>query len=83
MERRRCIVPKTGVYDRLCKTCYQLEDVEHFLIDYKLYDPLRQELYSKVSAKGTEFTSVNNQEKNIFFMSCTDPFILNWLAKFA
>ena len=45
-------------------------------------DPLRQELYSKVSTRTTEFTLLNDQEKFIFFMSCTDPFILNWLAKF-
>ena len=42
----------------------------------------RQEIYSKVSIRATEFTSLNDQEKIIFFMSCTDPFILNWLAKF-
>ena len=47
-----------------------------------MYEPLRRELYSKVSTSTTEFTLLNDQEKIIFFMSCTDPFILNWLAKF-
>ena len=82
IERGRYTVPKTAVYDRLCKTCYQIEDEEHFLINCKMYEPLRRELYSKVSTSTTEFTLLNDQEKIIFFMSCTNPFILNWLAKF-
>ena len=82
IERGRYTVPKTAVYDRLCKTCYEIEDEEHFLINCKIYDPLRRELYSKVSTRTTEFTLLDDQEKFIFFMSCTDPFILNWLAKF-
>ena len=82
IERGRYTVPKTAVYDRLCKTCYQIEDEEHFLINCKIYDPLRRELYSKISTRTNEFTLLNDQEKFIFSMSCTDPFILNWLAKF-
>ena len=82
IERGPYTVPKTAVHDRLCKTCYQIEDEEHFPINCKIYDPLRRELYSKVSTRTTEFTLLNDQEKFIFFMSCTDPFILNWLAKF-
>ena len=49
IERGRYTVPKTAVYDRLCKTCYQIEDEEHFLINCKIYDSLRRELYSEVS----------------------------------
>ena len=83
IERDRYTVPKTAVYDRLCKTCYQIEDEEHFLINCKMYDPpLRPELYSKVSTRTTDFTLLNDQEKFIFFISCAHPFILNWLAKF-
>ena len=82
IERGRYTVPKTAVYDWLCKTCYQIQDEEHFLINCKIYDPLRLELYSKVSIRTTEFTLQNNQEKITFIMSCTDPFILNWQAKF-
>ena len=39
IERGWYTVPKTAVYDRLCKTCYQIEDEEHFLINCKKYDP--------------------------------------------
>ena len=65
-----------------CKTCYQIEDEEHFLINCKMYDPLRRELYSKVSTRTVELILLNDQDKLIFLMSCTDHFILNWLAKF-
>ena len=82
IERGRNTVSKTAVYDRLCRTCYQIEDENFFLINCKMYDPLRRELYSKVSTRTTEFTVLNDKEKCIFFMSCTDPFILNLLAKF-
>ena len=55
IERGRYTFPKTAVYDRLCKTCYQIEDEGHFLINCKMYDPLRRQLYSKVS-RITELT---------------------------
>ena len=56
IERVRYTVPKTAMYDRLCRACYQIEDEEHFLINCKIYDSLRRDLYSKVSTRTTEFT---------------------------
>ena len=82
IERGRYTVPKTAVGDRLCKICHQIEDEAHFLIDCKLYDNHRQELYVKVSARWTDFILLNSRGKFIFLMSCTDPYILVWLSKF-
>ena len=82
IERGRYTVPKTAVCDRLCKICHQIEDEAHFLIDCKLYDIHRQELYVKISARWTDFTLLNDHGKFIFLMSCTDPYILGWLGKF-
>ena len=82
IERSRHTVPKTAVGDRLSQICHQIEDEAHFLIDCKLYDIHRQELYVKVSARWTDFSLLNGRGKFIFVMSCTDPYILGWLLKF-
>ena len=82
IERGRYTVSKTAVGDRLCKICHQIEDEAHFLIDCKLYDIHRQELYVKVSARWTDFSLLSGRDKFIFLMSCTDPYILGWLSKF-
>ena len=48
IEGGRCTVPKTAVCDRICKICHQIEDEAYFIIDCKLYNTHRQELYVKV-----------------------------------
>ena len=82
IKRSRYTVRKTAVGDRLCKICHQIEDEAHFLIDCKLHDIHRQELYVNVSARWTDFSLLNGRGKFIFLMSCTDPYILGWLSKF-
>ena len=44
IEGDRNTAHKTGVYDRLCKTCYQIEYKEKFRINCKMYDNLQHKL---------------------------------------
>ena len=78
IERGRYTVPKTAVYDRLCKTCYKIEDEEHFLINCKIYDPFDENSILKYLLEPLN-SHYGTTKKNLY-SSCRVRILLSWIG---
>ena len=82
IERGRYTKPKTEISNRLCPVCKVVKDEVHFLIDCKLYNQERAQLFYVVSEKIPQFGTFNSLEKMISLMNNSDPQILTRTGKF-
>ena len=81
IERGRYTTLKTPVCDRRCRTCDVTEDEMHFLLNCVEHGNVRDDFYAKVENRCVGFSSLNDNQKYIFLMTNTDPYILVWLGK--
>ena len=82
IERGRYTRPKTPVSERLCDTCRELEDEQHFVMYCTDNNTIRQELFSKITNVDPTFTSLDNEAKFIYLFNNNDAQILTWFGKF-
>ena len=82
IEKGRHSKPKTAIENRLCFNCNVLEDEIHFICKCPLYDLERNYLFDLVESKVSDFPSLDDKDKFIFFLSCDDQQILTNLGKF-
>ena len=82
IERRRYTGPRLDPNQRLCSTCLEVEDEEHFVTSCRVNINERQTLLTKISSKDPTFMHLDNREKFIFLMSSKDRQILTWFGKF-
>ena len=60
---------KTPLKDRTCNSCQVIEDEIHFIVDCKLYDDLRYELFNLVSRDNDDFNKMSSLVKFILIMN--------------
>ena len=84
MERGRYTMPKIHVpiTERLCPCCNVVEDKHHFLLTCKIFDPDRNEMFSKISTKYENICGIESRNKFKFLLTNDDPLVLNALGKF-
>ena len=82
IERGRYTRPRLDPNQRLCSTCLEVEDEEHFVTSCRVNINERQTLFAKISSKDPTFMHLDNREKLIFLMSSKDRQILTWFGKF-
>ena len=81
IERGRYTRPRLDPNQRLCSTCLEVEDEEHFVTSCRVNINERQTLFTKISSKDPTFMHLDNREKFIFLMSSKDRQILTWFGK--
>ena len=85
IERGRHTTPKTPLDNRLCPKCKIIEDERHFVINRKIYEKERKEMYEKITPKYPNLTNLTMLTDNELFtklMCNQDPLILNAVGKF-
>ena len=82
IERGRYTRPRLDPNQRLCSTCLEVEDEEHFVTSCRVNINERQSLFTKISSKDPTFMHLDYREKFIFLMSCKNRQILTWFGKF-
>ena len=82
IERGRYTRSKLDQNQRLCSTCLEVEDEEHFVTRCRVNINERQSLFTKISSEDPTFMHLDNREKLIFLMSCKDRQIITWFGKF-
>ena len=82
IERGRYTRPRLDPNQRLCSTCLEAEDEEHFVTSCRVNINERQTLFTKISSKEPIFMHLDNREKFIFLMFSKDRQILTWFGKF-
>ena len=77
-RRKRPILPRN---ERLCKNCNIIEDETHFLIDCKLFDNDRREMFRSIVHEFPRFAEINDSKtKFIFLMSQENKKVTNTIA---
>ena len=82
IDHGRYATLKTPVCDRRWRTCNVTEDEMHFLMTCVKYGNMGDDFYAKVNNRYVDFIGLNDNERFIFLMTNTDPYILVWLSKF-
>ena len=82
IEPGRYTRPRLIPNQRLCSTCLEVEDEEHFATSCRVNINERQSLFTKIISKDPTFMHLDNREKFTFLMSCKDRQILTWFGKF-
>ena len=82
IERGRHCIPKVAVSERLCFRCNCMEDEQHFLFSFKLYEGLRVDLYDKVSKIIADIYEIGGRDKFVLLMNSRDNNVLALLGKF-
>ena len=75
IERGHHIHPVTPLKKRACRTCYELDDETHFLVDCQMFLDERHVLFTKIQEKVPNFLNFNTSCK------FTDPQICTWTTK--
>ena len=71
------------VESRLCDDCTdKIEDEQHAMIDCKLYETERQDLYKLVENMSPSFKNLDKREKFIWLMATRHKEILTQIAKY-
>ena len=72
-----------GIEARVCLVCEEniVGDEYHFLCVYKMYDDVRQVLYSKISSKYQDIRSLTSIDKFIFLMKYENIEVDKYLVK--
>lgn len=68
--------------NRLCDQCHVLEDELHFLIECSKYNTQREELFNIVSNSCQIFSTLSNENKMIYLMSCENENIIKEVGDF-
>ena len=82
IERGRHTNPVTPLEKRTCRTCNELEDAIHFLVDCQMILDERHVLFTKMREKIPNFLNFNTLCKFTFLLKSTDPQICTWTSKF-
>ena len=67
---------------RLCDKCNVVEDEEHFLVQCKKNEKLRDKLYKEILKNCHHFSSLEPKEKMIYMMSQIDEVVTQHVSKF-
>ena len=66
--------------NRLCPFCVNIpEDEKHFICTCPTYAVYREIMYDKISLNSPNFTSLDNENKFIYVMSCNDKCVLDFV----
>ena len=73
----------TALEERLCLICKNgdIENEQHFLIKCQLYEEHRKILYEKTSAKNSNFTDFDQDEKFIYLINTEWKLVCNYIEK--
>jgi hypothetical protein len=82
IERGRHVNPKVDRAKRLCKLCKNIEDEFHFLIECKLYDKDRDELFKNIICHIPNFCNMDGMEKFKNIMTSENDIVLSLAGKF-
>ena len=67
---------------RACRTCNELDDEIHFLVDCQMFSEERHVLFTKNREKIQNLMNFNTLCKFTFLLKSTDPQICTWTSKF-
>ena len=73
---------KLAVDQRLCTTCKEIEDEEHFLTTCKKNENLRISLFKFITESCPNFTELENEEKMIYLLTASNPEITGKVCTF-
>jgi hypothetical protein len=82
IERGRHMNPKLEREKRLCKLCEIIEDELHFLIECKLYDKDREELFKNIIYHIPTFRNMNSMDKFKNILTSKNDIVLSLAGKF-
>ena len=82
IERGRHTNPKTPLEKCICRTCNELDNEIHFLVDCQMFSNERRVLFTKNHEKILKFLNINKLCKFTFLLKSTDPQICTWTSKF-
>ena len=68
--------------ERLCSGCLKVENEVHFLFECNSYSTLRDDFTSSISSIVPNYLKLNNDQKNIYLMTCEDKNILRLTSLF-
>ena len=70
-----------AIENRLCATCQEIEDEEHFLTKCTKYNNMRRELYSSVTNVCPNFSSLPNEDRFVYLLTCDNEIVVEKVGK--